>query len=407
MRPGTPGFIGDRLREGREARALSQSSLADLLSISRQAVSQYERNTVTPHPDIMERLAFQLNLPLSFFLRPIKEDRPTSAIFYRSLSATTATARTRAERRYGWLLEIADFLLEYVDFPTLDLPSFNDLPADPLLLSDEEIEVAAQRLRDHWRVHDAPIGNLVYLLENNGFVVGRFSLAADTLDAFSQWRSADSRPYIVLNSDKQAAARSRLDAAHELGHIVLHRKLGQVAFGRMERFQLLEKQAFRFAGAFLLPESVFAQEFLVPTLDALRVLKARWGVSIAAMIKRAEDLNFLTSDQSQRLWRAYSRRGWKQREPLDDETEPERPQILRQAIELVVSEQLVSRSQLLERLPFNHRDIEEIVGLPPRYLDEQAPEVRVLRMPAVPKPPEQTDPGVGEVLPFAPRDPGR
>jgi transcriptional regulator with XRE-family HTH domain len=39
---GTPGFVGDRLREAREARGLSAVSLADLLGITRQAISLYE-----------------------------------------------------------------------------------------------------------------------------------------------------------------------------------------------------------------------------------------------------------------------------------------------------------------------------------------------------------------------------
>lgn len=140
----------------------------------------------------------------------------------------------------------------------------------------------------------------------------------------------------------------------------------------------MEQQAHKFAAAFLLPESRFCSEFRVPTLDALRPLKQKWKVSIGAMLMRAGFLGLLTDDQSTRLWRTYARRGWKRREPLDDEQEVERPQILRQSVQLIIDEKVQSREQVLAALPFGAADIEELAGLPLGYLSEPMPTVRML-----------------------------
>jgi transcriptional regulator with XRE-family HTH domain len=70
MRVGTAGFVGQRLIEGREARGLSATSLAELIGISSQNISQYEHGNQSPSPEIMDRICEKLNLDLRFFLRP-------------------------------------------------------------------------------------------------------------------------------------------------------------------------------------------------------------------------------------------------------------------------------------------------------------------------------------------------
>src|SRR3990172_1641588 len=123
MKRGTPGFVGTRLREAREARGLTAISLAELVGVTRQAISQYENGDAAPGPDIMDRLCTVLNLPAQFFSRRIP-GRERNAIIYRSMSAATKASRTRAERRLGWLQEIVSYLRTIVDFPGPNLPTF-------------------------------------------------------------------------------------------------------------------------------------------------------------------------------------------------------------------------------------------------------------------------------------------
>ena len=118
---GTPGFVGSRLREAREARSLTAISLADILGVSRSAVSLYERGESTPQPDVMRRIAKTLNLPDAFFLRAADETLEAETICYRSMSSATKVARLRGERRYGWLKTIVGFVKSFITFPKVNV----------------------------------------------------------------------------------------------------------------------------------------------------------------------------------------------------------------------------------------------------------------------------------------------
>ena len=98
MSTGISRFVGLRLKEAREARGLTVSSLADLIGVTRQAVSQYENGQVAPSANTMSQITRTLNIPLGFFLEPVAPDEATSSVFYRSMSATTKSARARAEQ---------------------------------------------------------------------------------------------------------------------------------------------------------------------------------------------------------------------------------------------------------------------------------------------------------------------
>ncbi|MBI5970984.1 MAG: helix-turn-helix transcriptional regulator, partial [Deltaproteobacteria bacterium] len=185
MRPGTPGFIGARLKEARESRGMAAITLADLLGVSRQAISQYENSTQSPRPEIMERIVKLLQLPHHFFRRPAMLNTE-AVIFYRSMSAATKTERLRAGKRYSWLKDIVKYLQEFVQLPKVNFPDLSP-PDDLSKISNQLIEEYAVKVRRLWGLGDSPISNLVLLLENNGAVVVRYELGAETLDAFSEF----------------------------------------------------------------------------------------------------------------------------------------------------------------------------------------------------------------------------
>lgn len=407
MKPGTPGFVGERLREAREARGLTATSLSALVGVSRQAISQYENGSVTPGPDVMESMSSVLNLPIAYFLRPAPVSE-TAPVYYRSISTATSSSRTRGLRRYDWLFEIVDHLRQFVELPTVNLPDVG-VPEDPLAIGDDLIEQAATDVRRFWGLGDGPISNVVWLLENQGVIIARDAFGTENIDAFSVLSARDSTPYILLGADKGSAARSRLDVAHELGHIILHRHLSPSLIRHRSHHALLERQAFRFAGAFLLPAESFASNLYVVNLDALRTLKPTWIVSIGAMIKRADDLSLLSPDQVRRLWISYARRGWRKREPLDDEIPVEMPRLLKRAFQMVFDEGIESPADVLgAAVPLAPTDIAELTGLSPYYFAEKQPTVhmldrrkRQLRSPT-------TWPGEpGEIMHFPVRDEGQ
>ncbi len=372
MKLGTPGFIGARLREAREARGMSPQQLAELLGVTKQAISQYETGAQTPRPEIMEKLPAALNVKSKFFFRMPGADDP-APLFYRSLSAATKSARARAYRRQEWLFEVIRFVEQYVELPRPNVPDL-DLPADPMMLTLPMIEEASIQVRRGWGLGDGAISDLVLLLENNGILVSRGELWSEHLDAFSRWRQE--RPFIFLSTEKESAVRSRMDAAHELAHLVLHRGVTAEMLARRELFSRIEDQARYFAGAFLLPATSFAAVVRQPSLELFRALKPTWKVSIKGMLMRAVQLSFAAADTP--LWRAFSRRGWNRVEPLDREIPPEEPRLLRRAMELLVAEGVLSPEEIASRFDIPARDVEELAGLPVGFLDPKAPIVRLL-----------------------------
>jgi Zn-dependent peptidase ImmA (M78 family) len=242
--------------------------------------------------------------------------------------------------------------------------------SNPGTLKAKDIETYAMHTREEWGLGVGPIADVTLLLENNGAIISKLRFAADGLDAYSHWSKRDGTPYVILGADKSSAVRSRIDAAHELGHLVLHRKRGVLPH------KTLEEQAFRFASAFLLPEESFSKELWAPSLDAFRSLKDRWLVSIGAMIKRCQELEIINDDQYQRMWINYTRRGWRGIEPLDESLQMERARLLRRSFEMLVNERMRSKAQILLDLPYSSTDLEEIAGLPRGYFLDQESDAR-------------------------------
>ena len=194
-------------------------------------------------------------------------------------------------------LHLNEWLEERFELPAVDVPS---------LRHETSPEAAAETVRHHWSIGELPINNIIHLLESKGVRI--FSLAIDALevDAFSMWK--EGTPFIFLNCAK-TAERSRHDAAHELGHLVMHRHGGPI--GRKA-----EEQANAFASAFLMPRSsILAHVPRFPNLATLVTLKRIWQVSVAALAYRLHALEILTDWHYRMLYIQISRNKFRRREP--------------------------------------------------------------------------------------------
>jgi Zn-dependent peptidase ImmA (M78 family)/transcriptional regulator with XRE-family HTH domain len=331
MRLGTPGFSGKRLRLARLARALSETDLASKLGVSRQSISQYELGHQTPSPGILGALSGILALPDEYFMAQWNGSEPTQAVWFRSLQSTTRRARDAAMARFCWLLEIVGELERHVPFPAVDLPTVD--VGDPLTLSDDDVERLASEYRHSLGVGEEPMPNLVAEVERRGVIVTHFDLLAPQLDAFSCW-VGDGRACVVLDEGRPAV-RQRLDLAHELGHLVLHRRVQEPTRDHPR----YEKQAFRFAAGLLFPRRAFVREVLPEaSLSSLLIPKRRWKVSIKMLIRRAHDLHVISADRMKQLFKQYSSAGYgRSGEPLDGTMPAEEPTLLRRAFDAALS----------------------------------------------------------------------
>lgn len=376
MRIGTPGFQPKRLIEARDARALSQVALADLIGRTSSTVSRWESGVQLPEPEAIEQLARATNLPIAFFF---KEPAPlTRTVFFRSMASTTPAIRRRVRARLGWACEISAQVQRFVELPQVQLPQVSNI--DFRTISDAQIEEVADECRKLWGLGSGPISDVCLAVENAGVCVIREEVGSADMDGLSVWSDLDDRPYILIASDKQNCVRSRMDVAHELGHLILHKHVPERELSVKSSFKELERQAFLFASAFLLPARSFATEMWSPSLTYFVSLKQRWKVAISAMIMRCRQLHLISEEQQLRLWKAYSARGWRKSEPLDDTLEIERPRLLSRAIALVVDERVRSKSQIIDDLQLSARDVESLCNLPRGYMSGEEAEIVRLKM---------------------------
>jgi Zn-dependent peptidase ImmA (M78 family) len=188
----------------------------------------------------------------------------------------------------------------------------------------EDIEQAAAKLRKDWGLGVGPISNIVHLLESKGVLAFRLFSDCKRVDAFSLWHQG--RPLVFLNTEKGSATRSRFDAIHELGHLIMHADY-------LPGDRLQEEQANRFSSAFLLPKESFVHECPRRLIwPHFLELKQRWKVSLPALVRRAKDLS-LISEHSYHRANMQIRQHWNYNEPCEPETE--KPSILPQVVELL------------------------------------------------------------------------
>lgn len=356
-----------RLRSARLARGLTMTELADRIGVTRQSVSQYELEQSSPSGEVLANIIKALDFPIDYFCSFDEQKLPESITFFRSLSSATKRSRDMIKERQTWFSSICFFTQKYLDYPEVNLPLIDQV-INIERNNGEDIEIIAEKVRKHWGLGQGPISDITLLLEKNGIVVTRFTFDDLTMDACS--KLSGKRPFIFLSSDKGSAVRSRFDAAHELGHLLMHTWIdGEEQLANNKLFNRIEKEANRFAGAFLMPRESFSKEVLSTSLEHFESLKRRWKVSIQAMIYRCDDLGLLTDNQIVYLWKQLSRLKYKKREPLDDEIEPENPRLTRQAINMLVENNVVTISGLLDSIKIPPKDIEGVCGLPQGSLE--------------------------------------
>jgi Zn-dependent peptidase ImmA (M78 family)/transcriptional regulator with XRE-family HTH domain len=395
-------FVGRRLTEARESRGLTAVSLAQMIDVTPVMISAYENGRSAPRAETLAKIAQTLNFPIAFFARPYAirpgEDRP---VFWRSLSSATKASRTKCRHRLNWLDDITAYVRQFLDLPELNLPQLS-VPDSALDLTTKEIEALAAEARVAFGLGAGPIQDVILLLENHGVVVSRFQFDADALDAFCYW-SRNGQPFVVMASEKQSLAREHYNAAHELGHLLLHREISMSSLNRSEQHKMLEDQAFRFASSFLLPAEAFTSELWAPTLSAFESLKPRWRTSIGVMIGRCRELGIVTDDQAKNLWIQYTRRGYKRKEPLDDQMPEIAPRMLRRSIEMLVSEQIRSKDDIRADLLLPESEIERLCSLKPGYLSDTAAPTLLELQPRVKSQQQETNTGevgLGSLVPF-------
>ncbi|XXQ69474.1 XRE family transcriptional regulator [Neisseriaceae bacterium B1] len=341
-------FNTERLQFALDKRGLTKTALADLLEITPRQVNNYFRDKCMPN---LNQLALLLKFPVSFFtdyreLPEIKSD----AVSFRASSRMSKKLQKQAEKHCETGILLNKWLENEFNLQQANLPDYSDL----------EPEQAAEQLRLDWGLGNRPIKNLTALLEAKGIRVFSLSMETKDVDAFCTWY--EDCPYIFLNTQK-SAERSRFDAAHELGHLIRDKfsvqHLACESDNPEEPRDNIEKNANKFASAFLMPESLLRKyQHIQPTIHNLMIIKKELGVSLVALAYRMRQLNMISEwVYVHVLCKQFNKLGYRTNEP-----EPMVREIssLLEKVLLMLKEDNINIDKIAETLKVSPKDIGDL-----------------------------------------------
>ena len=301
---------------------MKKRELAVRIGVTERSVSGYESGDQEPEAATLKRISEALRFPEAFFFGDDPEVPTPDVASFRSLSKMTSAQRDSALGAGAVALLLSQWIEDRFDLPEPDVPDFGRERSSPLGIqldscsreseeypessASQDPEAAAEMLRAHWGIGELPVKNMIALLESKGVRVFSLAIDAKEVDAFSMWSGG--RPYVFLNTFK-SAEHCRFDAAHELGHLVLHQHA-------QPQGPDLEREANAVASAFLMPRaSVLAMAPKAASLPSLIKHKKQWAVSVAALNYRLHSLG-LTSDWTYRtLCIQIAQEGYRKSEP--------------------------------------------------------------------------------------------
>lgn len=333
-------FNSTRLAVARKRNGLTMTALAERVGVSPRTISAYE-DGAQPSQQVLERIAVALEYPASFFSGEALDTPEPRGVSFRALTKMSALERDRALSQGALGLLLNNWIEERFELPSSALPDLSQ-ELDP--------EAAAIGLRQQWGLGETPIRNVVHLLESKGVRI--YSLAVDSLnvDAFSLWNNET--PVIFLNTRK-SAERSRFDAAHELGHLILHRHAPR------EDRRLAEDEANRFSSAFLMPRaSTLARAPRLATIQQLKSQKKHWIVSVAALNFRWHALGITNAWQYRHLSAEIGKRGYRINEP--DPAPRESSQLLSKVL-TILREDSLSQRDIANQLSIPTTELEQLI----------------------------------------------
>ena len=298
-------LFGKRLKELREKYLLTLQQLADELKVTKQAIHRLENGEMKPSSELLMNVCSYFNKPYQFFRETRDNQYELAQVNFRHSKPTEVKDVTLQEIREQVLKEVTYF----IDLENLlgIQRTFENPLADLDIVDKKDIEKAAKQLRKRWKLGTAPIVDVVDTLENKGVYVVEVTYREEFSGLSTMMN--DEIPVVVLNNNVRIIERKRLTALHELAHLLLR-------FAEHLSKNAIETFCNHFAGAVLLHEDVILEELGKKRLNIsfleLKRLKETFGISLQAIIYRAYNMDYISSNDLKTWMHAYD--GWTEKE---------------------------------------------------------------------------------------------
>ncbi len=297
--------IGERIRELRIERGFSQDDLALRANFSKSYIQKFEEGQREIKSSQMAQLAEAFEIDISEIIKPI--DYVSNEFVIKNIEFREANKLQMhvdyfkkkilgiLYKKYSTYARLEKILNENITF-------LNPLKNFDAIIANENVEEAARILRKKWKFENTPIYDLITFLEDLGVKI--FEVVEDEdFVGFSCW--VKNTPIIVINARSTDVSRRRFTILHELAHLLLLFKVD-------ERKDKIERYCDQFAGAMLLPEDIlksYVNSTVSITLEELKRIKSRYGISILAILVRMVNVRLITWEkyhQWKEMYRSWS-----------------------------------------------------------------------------------------------------
>ena len=317
---------GERLKVAREAHWMTQAELSKASGVPASTISKIEQGMYRSDADrFASQLAVALDLPSSFLSDDPLPDVPAGR--YRKQSKASAKLQKSViahAKQVAAVMAEADTRYKIRSTTLVPLDS-----GSPML--DNPVEIASE-LRELLGIsQEGPVGNMTRACERAGIAVVNlpiFDLDEPLSDSsekpedtkhfsgFSMWPGLGGdhkgRPIILLSSVLPGDVQ-RATIAHELAHVYVHTR------NRDVNDKTAEAQAWQIGDLVAVPLKE-AREILSDgrvTLDRLKRMKLRYGVSVKLLITYCAHNGIINQEKSTSLYKQYTSRGWNKGEPFE------------------------------------------------------------------------------------------
>jgi Zn-dependent peptidase ImmA (M78 family) len=340
--------LGLKLKQAREATGMSTRVAVTLLPknlmVSHVTLTNYESGKHQAPLDILAALADLYQRPINWFL----EKSPTlTGIHYRNKKSKIGVHE---------LTQFEAVAQQWLDaYRRLD-EEFNSVRRKERfeIAADGTGADAAAAVRKHLGLDkNEPITSVIEVMETAGIRVMEISTKLNIDAIAARFGEED----IVILNTNVPNDRSRMNAAHELGHVLFR----DYADSTPSNYKLLENRAFEFASYFLLTKHMLRSAFLGRSMVRLVQFKERFGISLAAMIYRAEVEGILSNQRAKQLWIEFSKRGWRREEP--GHVKKDRATRFEQILESAISKNKLTWQQAAKLTGIREDQLRERVNL--------------------------------------------
>jgi Zn-dependent peptidase ImmA (M78 family) len=297
--------------------------------VTKQAISKYEKGLMKPDSSTtLIALSKALAVPVDYFYRIVAREplelnyRKRASVGAKAKNALLETVRDRLER----YLELEDLLGIHSRF---EIPIGRINVATP-----EGARAAAMTLRESWGVgRQQPVPSVTQLCEDKGLLL----VGLKQIPGFDGMAGRyGGNPFVAIAEDPPSD-RIRFTLLHEVAHILARTK------------EHTEKICQVFASEFLLPEDVLLRELSEGVRHSIAVpellqLKAKFGISMQAILYRAHQAGVLTDAGYAATLREFGARGWRKAEP-GAALGLEKPQRFERLLFRAVAEDVISMSK--------------------------------------------------------------